>query len=116
MRRLRLSALLVLSAIGPVSAHRLDEYLQATLIGVTPHGIEVELQLTPGIAILPGLMTVIDQDRDGRISQAEARAYAARVLRDVELRAWMAHRRHCRSSRATFRPWKQCGRDWERSG
>jgi hypothetical protein len=46
----------------------------------------VELRLTPGIAILPGLMAVIDQDHDGRISQAEAQAYAARVLQDVELR------------------------------
>ena len=76
----------MLGVAGPASAHRLDEYLQATLIGVTPQGTEVELQLTPGVAILQGLMTVIDQDRDGRISQAEERAYVVRVLSDVELR------------------------------
>jgi hypothetical protein len=86
MRRTGVSALLVLSIIGPASAHRLDEYLQAALIGVTRNGIEVEIQLTPGVAILPGLMTVIDQDRDGRISSAEERAYVDRVVREVELR------------------------------
>src|SRR5205085_3762992 len=32
------------------------------------------------------LLAVIDQDRDGRLSSEEERAYAARVARDVELR------------------------------
>jgi hypothetical protein len=86
MRRIGVSALLVLSVAGPASAHRLDEYLQATLIGVKRSGIDVEIQLTPGVAILPGLMTVIDQDRDGRISPAEERAYVDRVVREVALR------------------------------
>jgi len=86
MTRTGVSALLVLSVVGPASAHRLDEYLQATLIGVTRNGIEVEIQLTPGVRILPGLMTVIDQDGDGRISPAEERAYVDRVVREVELR------------------------------
>jgi len=80
------SALLALSLVGGAAAHRLDEYLQATLIGVTPDGIDVEIHLTPGVAMLPVLMAVIDQDRDGRISSAEARAYVGRVVREVELR------------------------------
>jgi hypothetical protein len=46
----------------------------------------VEIQLTPGVAMLPVLMAVIDQDRDGRISPAEERAYVDRVAREVELR------------------------------
>ena len=86
MGRIGVSAVLVLSVAGPASAHRLDEYLQATLIGVTRNGIDVEIQMTPGVAILSGLMTVIDQDRDGRISLAEERAYVDRVVREVELR------------------------------
>jgi hypothetical protein len=71
------TGLLLLSVAGLASAHRLDEYLQATLIGVTRNGIDLEIQLTPGVAILPGLVPLIDQDRQ---------AYAARVLREVELR------------------------------
>src|SRR5204863_7236289 len=63
-----------------------DEYLQATLIGVTRSGVEVEIQLTPGVAVLPVVMAAIDQDRDGRISAEEERAYAGRVAREVELR------------------------------
>jgi hypothetical protein len=81
------SALVALSIAGVAEGHRLDEYLQATLIGVTRDGIELEIQLTPGVAMLPVLMAVIDQDRDGRISPEEERAYVSRVLRDVELRA-----------------------------
>src|ERR1051325_6401995 len=86
MRRIGVSALLALSLVGCAAAHRLDEYLQATLIGVTRDGVDVEIQLTPGVAVLPVLMAVIDQDRDGRISSGEQRAYVDRVAREVELR------------------------------
>jgi len=86
MRRMGVSALLALSLVGGAAAHRLDEYLQATLIGVTRDGIDVEIQLTPGVAMLPVLMAVIDQDRDGRISSEEERAYVCRVARETELR------------------------------
>jgi hypothetical protein len=80
------SALLALSLAGSATAHRLDEYLQATLLGVTRDGIDVAIQLTPGVQMLPVLMAVIDQDRDGRISPEEERAYVGRVAREVELR------------------------------
>ncbi len=80
------SVLLALSLAGSAYAHRLDEYLQATLIGVTRHATEVEIHLTPGVAMLPLWMAVIDQDHDGRISTAEERDYADRVVREVELR------------------------------
>ena len=86
MRRMGVSALLALSLIRGAAAHRLDEYLQATLIGVTRDRIDVEIQLTPGVQMLPVLMAVIDQDRDGRISPEEERAYLGRVAREVELR------------------------------
>jgi hypothetical protein len=86
MRRMGMSALLALSLVGGVEAHRLDEYLQATLIGVTRDGVDLEIRLTPGVSMLPVLMAAIDQDRDGRISPEEARAYVTRVAREVELR------------------------------
>src|ERR1700736_4129603 len=86
MRRMGVSALLALNLIGGAAAHRLDEYLQATLIGVTRDGIDVEIQLTPGVAMLPLLIALIDQDRDGRISSKEEQAYVRRVAREVVLR------------------------------
>src|SRR5260370_23054088 len=86
MMRMEVRALPALSLVGGAAAHRLDEYLQATLIGVTRDGIDVEIRLTPGVAMLPVLMAVIDQDRDGRISWGEERGYVGRVAREVELR------------------------------
>ncbi len=68
------------------AAHRLDEYLQGTLIELKRGSIGIELQLVPGVAVLPAVMAAIDLDRDGRISAAEERAYGERVLRDLELR------------------------------
>src|SRR5580700_10152994 len=57
MRRIGVRTLLAVSLAlglgGRASAHRLDEYLQATLIGVTRDGNDVEIHLTPGVAILP---------------------------------------------------------------
>lgn len=67
-------------------AHRLDEYLQGTLIELTRDAIAIEIQLVPGVAVLPAVMAAIDLNHDGRISAAEERAYAERVARDVELR------------------------------
>ncbi len=85
MRRVGAGVLFAVSLVGGASAHRLDEYLQATLIGVTRDGIDVEMQLTPGVAMLPVWMAVVDQDRDGRISAEEERAYASLVAREVKL-------------------------------
>ena len=86
MRRMAAIAVLAMSLAGGAAAHRLDEYLQATLIGVTRDAIEVEIRLTPGVAMLPVWMAVVDQDRDGRISAEEERDYVRRVAREVELR------------------------------
>ena len=85
MRLMAATALLALSLVGGASAHRLDEYLQATLIGVMRGGTDVEIHLTPGVAMLPVLMAVIDKDRDGWISQEEERTYVGLVEREVEL-------------------------------
>jgi hypothetical protein len=85
MRRLAASALLAMTLARGAAAHRLDEYLQATLIGVSRDAIEVEIQLTPGVAVLPVVMAAIDRDHDGRLSAEEERAYAGRVAREVEL-------------------------------
>jgi hypothetical protein len=86
MKRLGVGALFAIILSRHAAAHRLDEYLQATLIGVTAAGVDVEIQLTPGVAVLPGVMAVLDRNRDGRISAEEERAYAIRVAREVELR------------------------------
>ena len=77
-------ALLVLLG-RPAAAHRLDEYLQAALISLARDRVQVQLDLTPGVAVLPVVLAAIDKDRDGTISEAERSAYAAQVLRDLSL-------------------------------
>jgi hypothetical protein len=85
MKCLLMSVMLTMILTGGAAAHRLDEYLQATLIGVTRDGVEVEVNLTPGVAVLPVVMAVIDRNRDGQISPEEEQSYAAEVVRDLEL-------------------------------
>jgi hypothetical protein len=68
------------------SAHRLDEYLQATRIALSPDRIDVAIDLTPGVEIAPGVRQAVDTDRDGAISAGEARGYAATVVGQLALR------------------------------
>lgn len=68
-----------------VSAHRLDEYLQGTILSVAKDRLDAEITLTPGVAIFPALIATIDLDADGVISEAERHAYAERVLSDLSV-------------------------------
>jgi hypothetical protein len=68
-----------------VSAHRLDEYLQAAQITLTPDAVNIELRLTPGVNVADRVFALIDLDHNKQISTAEEQAYAERVLQDVTL-------------------------------
>jgi hypothetical protein len=78
-------ALMLLSFPGAVSAHRLDEYLQATLISVEKDRVEVSMRLIPGVAVSSAVIASIDTDGDGSLSRAEQSAYAQRVLSELSL-------------------------------
>ena len=84
MKTLLLAAV-ILSARAPALAHRLDEYLQATLVSVEKTRVQAEITLTPGVAVFPIVLADIDTNADGVISETEQRAYAVRVLRDLSL-------------------------------
>jgi hypothetical protein len=77
--------LVLVALAGPVSAHRLDEYLQAARIGIDPERVRIELDLTPGVSVAPRILAEIDRDHDGAVSREEARAYEARVTADLQL-------------------------------
>jgi len=77
--------LILLASASPARAHRLDEYLQATRIGLSQDRVELNVDLTPGAGIGPSVLTLIDQNNDGQISPSEARRYAARVADDFRL-------------------------------
>lgn len=81
-------ALLVAALAGwfqPASAHRLNEYLQATTIALAPDHITLHLRLTPGTDVAPQVLAGLDANHDGALSAAEQHAYAARVQHDLTL-------------------------------
>jgi hypothetical protein len=69
-----------LAGAADVSAHRRDEYLQAARIGIDPGAVQLELNLTPGIELADAIVTDIDRNRDGSLSQDEQRTYGSLVL------------------------------------
>jgi hypothetical protein len=70
---------------GEVSAHRRDEYLQAARIAIDPDRVQIELDLTPGIALADSVIADIDTNRDGVLSPDEQRIYGRLVLRALEV-------------------------------
>jgi hypothetical protein len=69
---------IVLLSAAPTFAHRLDEYLQATLLSVEKDRITGQIRLSPGVAVFPIVFANIDTD-------AKRAIYADRVLRDLSL-------------------------------
>jgi hypothetical protein len=76
---------IVLLAGAPAFAHRLDEYLQGTLISVEKDRVDAQITLTPGVAVFPMLIAEVDANADGEISSSEQLAYAGRFLHDISL-------------------------------
>jgi hypothetical protein len=68
-----------------ILAHRLDEYLQATRLDLAVDHIVLKMDLTPGVDVAPLIFALINTNRDGRISENEARAYANQVLKEAIL-------------------------------
>jgi hypothetical protein len=68
-----------------VSAHRRDEYLHAARLAIEPGRVDLELDLTPGIAVAETIIARLDHDGDGRVSPAEEREYVDRMLRATVL-------------------------------
>lgn len=67
------------------TAHRLDEYLQATRISVARRHVTAEISLTPGAEVAGIVISAIDRDRNGEISTAEGFAYAEGVVNSLSL-------------------------------
>jgi hypothetical protein len=84
-RRVAFALGLVALAGAALSAHRRDEYLQAARIAIEPDHVQIELDLTPGIAVADSIIADIDRDRDGSISPSEERAYVDQVLGSLSL-------------------------------
>ena len=75
------------TAVSGLSAHRRDEYLQAARLAIEPAAVQLDLDLTPGIALADGIIADIDRNRDGSLSPDEQQAYAAQVVNALTLAA-----------------------------
>jgi hypothetical protein len=89
MNRMARDFLLLLGMLAFPStlfAHRLDEYLQATLVQIEPRDIRLQINLTPGVDVAEQILPLMDPNRDGVISSNEAAAYADSFKRDLTVR------------------------------
>ena len=94
-------ALLLTLTARPALAHRLDEYLQATILSIEPGSAHAALRMVPGIAVATGIIARIDTDHDGILSRAEQHRYAGEVLADLQLLA-DGHPLHLRLTSESF--------------
>src|ERR1700755_1751481 len=76
----------VLAAPRRAEAHRLDEYLQQTLLELKPDRVIAHVSLTPGVEVAAEVLTTIDTNHDGVVSDIEQSTYADAVQRDLTLR------------------------------
>lgn len=67
-------------------AHRLDEYLQATIVAIEPGKVRLEMNLTPGVEVADKVLASIDLDHNGVISDNEATAYSQLLRRGITVR------------------------------
>jgi hypothetical protein len=87
MRRKTAAAIIafVLLLGKTASAHRIDEYLQATILSVEGHRVQASMRLIPGMLVSSSVIAAIDSNHDGVFSEGEERAYAQRVLGDLSI-------------------------------
>jgi hypothetical protein len=78
------AAVLLVCSI-PAWAHRIDEYLQATILSLEPNQVQASMRLIPGVMVAPSVIATIDDNHDGSFSENEKRAYADQVLADLSL-------------------------------
>ena len=80
------AAITIVLTLGmPGFAHRLDEYLQATILSIETNRVQFSMRLIPGVAVSSGVIASMDTNADGVISESEQRAYVEQVLRDLSL-------------------------------
>jgi hypothetical protein len=84
-KALFVAAGILLVFVCAVSAHRLDEYLEATRLSLAANQVGVEIDLTPGVDVAPMIFSLINTDHDGRISASEGEKYAKQVVQETVL-------------------------------
>lgn len=73
-------SLFILGLGGAAGAHPVHEVVQNAYVTLTPGAVDLQLELTAGPEVAGKIIRALDTNRDRRISPAEARGYARRVL------------------------------------
>ena len=84
-RKVALATLCFLLAGRAARAHRIDEYLQATILSLEANRVNASMRLIPGVLVAPSLIAAIDSNHDGVFSDSETKGYAERVLGDLAI-------------------------------
>src|SRR5579863_650458 len=81
------SAMLLCSLLAAkiAFAHRIDEYLQATLLTIQKDRVQASMRLIPGVLVASTIINGVDTNQDGTFSEEEKRAYAERVVGDLSI-------------------------------
>jgi hypothetical protein len=85
MRWKVIAAVTFMLLTGVASAHRLDEYLQATLLSVEKDHVDVSMRLILGVAVSSAVIAGIDSNGDGVRSPQDQWDYAQRILSELTL-------------------------------
>lgn len=80
-------AALLLSSTESARAHRIDEYLQSTILSLQANRVQTSMRLIPGVLVASSVIDRIDTNGDGVFSESEQRAYASSVLGDLSMAA-----------------------------
>ena len=80
-----LTVAILLLCAASAWAHRIDEYLQATILTLQPQGMQASMRLIPGVLVAPSVIAAIDTNHDGVFSPSEEQAYANRVLAEISI-------------------------------
>jgi hypothetical protein len=67
------------------TAHRIDEYLQATILSLETNQVRASMRLIPGTLVASSIIAAIDSNGDGVLSADEQHAYAQRVIGDLSV-------------------------------
>jgi hypothetical protein len=80
-----IAALLAVALATSAPAHPIHEVVQNAYLTLSPGTVDLQLELTAGPKVAGKIVAALDSDGDGRISPAEAKAYATRVLQASRL-------------------------------
>jgi len=80
-----LALLAAIAGTSELAAHRLDELLQAARIAIGPDRVELEIDVTPGVAIADTFLASIDRDRNQSLSVEEQRRFVDEALAAIAL-------------------------------